>query len=175
MRFYIETDRLVLRDLIAEDTGDLFVLDSDPLVHRYLGNKPIKCLSKARYYVDYIQMQYDMFGIGRWSTIEKSSGAFIGWSGLKMNFEKPLNNHTNFYDIGYRFIPKYWGKGYATEASIAAKDYFFKHFPNEKLCGMAELENIASCRVLEKIGLERKENFWFEPENLELAWFELQK
>jgi len=89
-----------------------------------------------------------------------------------MNFEEPMNGHTNFYDIGYRFMPQYWGKGYATESSIAARDYFFKHFPNKKLCGMAELGNLASCRILEKIGLQRKADFIYEPENLPLAWFE---
>jgi len=120
-------------------------------------------------------MQYEKYGIGRWAAIEKSSGDWIGWTGLKMNTEWTLNGHTNFYDIGYRLMPQYWGKGYATESAIATRDYFFEHFPNQKLCGIAELGNGASCRVLEKIGLERKADFFYEPENLKLAWFELEK
>lgn len=172
MKIYAETERLILREIVIEDTGDMFRLDSDPRVHTYLGNNPIKCMGKARTYVDYIRMQYERYGIGRWAAIEKSSGNWIGWTGLKLNFENEMNGHKNYYDIGYRFMPEYWGKGYATESSIAARDYFFEHFKGEKLCGLAELDNAASCRVLEKIGLDRKDNFRFEQENMDLAWFE---
>ncbi len=172
MKIYAETKNLILREIVIEDTGAMYRLDSDPLVHKYLGNKPINCMGKARAYVDYIRMQYDTYSIGRWAAIEKATGDWIGWTGLKMNFENEMNGHKNFYDIGYRFMPQYWGKGYATESSIAARDYFFKNFPGKKLCGMAELGNGASCRVLEKIGLERKDNFIYEPENITLAWFE---
>lgn len=172
MKIYAETERLILREIVIEDTGDMFRLDSDPRVHTYLGNNPIKCMGKARTYVDYIRMQYERYGIGRWAAIEKSSGNWIGWTGLKLNFENEMNGHKNYYDVGYRFMPEYWGKGYATESSIAARDYFFEHFKGEKLCGLAELDNAASCRVLEKIGLDRKDNFHFEQENMDLAWFE---
>lgn len=172
MKIFAETKNLILREIVVEDTGAMFALDSDPLVHEYLGKNPISCMGKARHYIDYIRMQYEKYGIGRWAAIEKSSGHWIGWTGLKMNTEKEMNGHTHFYDIGYRFMPAYWGKGYATESSIAARDYFFKHFPDQKLCGMAELGNGASCRVLEKIGLERKEDFIYAPENVALAWFE---
>ncbi len=175
MKLHIETENLILREIRIEDTGNLYRLDSNPIVHKYLGKKPISCMGKARRYIDYIIIQYEKYGIGRWAAIEKSSGDFIGWTGLKMNFENEMNGHTNFYDIGYRFMPEYWGKGYATESSIAARDYFFKHFPNKKLCGMAELDHGASCRILEKIGLERKEDFMYEPEEVKLAWFELEK
>ncbi len=172
MKAYIETESLILRKIEITDTGNLYRLDSDPLVHKYLGNKPISCMSKAKEYIDYIHMQYDTYGIGRWVTIEKSSGDFIGWSGLKMNFEEEMNGHINYYDIGYRFIPQYWGKGYATESSTAARDYFFDKYPDQKLCGLAEIENLASCRVLEKIGLERKNDFLYTKENVTIAWFE---
>lgn len=172
MKIYAETKNLLLREIVIEDTGHMFRLDSNPLVHKYLGNTPINCMGKARAYIDYIRMQYEKYGIGRWAAIEKSSGNWIGWTGLKMNFEEEMNGHQNYYDIGYRFMPAYWGKGYATESSIAARDYFFEKFPAKKLCGIADLGNVASCRVLEKIGLDRKENFKYEPWNTELAWFE---
>ena len=172
MTYHIETEHLILREVRIEDTGDMYLLDSNPIVHEYLGKNPITCMGKARTYVDYIRMQYETYGIGRWAAIEKSTGNWIGWTGLKYNFEKEMNGHTDFYDIGYRFLPEYWGKGYATESSIAARDYFFEHFPNTKLCGMAELGNKASCRVLEKIGLQRKNNFIYEAQQVELAWFE---
>lgn len=172
MKFHIETENLILREIRIEDTGDMFRLDSNSIVHEYLGKNPISCMGKARAYIDYIKMQYVKYSIGRWAAIEKSSGDWIGWTGLKMNFEEEMNGHNNYYDIGYRFMPEYWGKGYATESSIAARDYFFEHFPNQKLCGIAMLDNAASCRVLEKIGLERKDNFRYEAWDVDLAWFE---
>lgn len=175
MKIFAETEHLVLREIVIEDTGDLFRLDSDPLVHKYLGNRPINCMGKARTYIDYIRMQYEKYGIGRWAAIERSSGDWIGWTGLKMNFEEEMNGHINYYDIGYRFMPQYWGKGYATESSIAARDYFFENFPGEKLCGLAEVEHKASCRVLEKIGLEQKNDFLYEKENVMIRWFDLEK
>ena len=172
MKIFAETEHLILREIVVADTGDMFELDSNPEVHEYLGKRPISCMHKARVYVDYIRMQYDKYGIGRWAAIEKKSGAWIGWTGLKMNFEEEMNGHQNYYDIGYRFKPRYWGKGYATESSIAARDYFFENFPNQKLCGLAEVENKASCRVLEKIGLARKADFYYEAEDCMIAWFE---
>lgn len=175
MKDYIETENLILRKIENTDIEGMFLLDSDPLVHKYLGNKPISTKEQARENIDYIRMQYDTYDIGRWAAIEKSSGDFIGWSGLKMNFEEEMNGHINYYDVGYRFIPKYWGKGYATESSIAARDYFFENYPDQKLCGLAEIEHLASCRVLEKIGLERKEEFLYHKENVMLAWFEKNK
>lgn len=175
MKIYAETERLILREIVAGDTGDMYRLDSDPLVHKYLGNNPIKCMGKARTYVDYIRMQQEKYGIARWAAIEKSSGDWIGWTGLKMNFEEEINGHINYYDIGYRFMPQYWGKGYATESSIAARDYFFDNFPGEKLCGLADIQNVASCRVLEKIGLQARNDFIYYKDNVTIRWYDLEK
>ncbi|TVZ52718.1 GNAT family N-acetyltransferase [Dokdonia sp. Hel_I_53] len=175
MIYHIETPRLILREIRIQDTGSMYKLDSDPLVHKYLGNKPITCMGKARENVDYIRMQYEKYNVGRWATIEKSSGKFIGWSGLKMNFETSMNGHLDFYDIGYRFMPAFWGKGYATEASLAARNYFFEKYPSETLYGLAEEDNLASCRILQKIGLERKSTFKHPTQNVTLVWFEKNK
>ena len=92
MKIFAETQNLILREIVVEDTYDMFRLDSDPLVHKYLGNNPIRCMGKARRYIDYIRMQYEKYGIGRWAAIEKSTGDWIGWTGLKMNFEEEIHN-----------------------------------------------------------------------------------
>ncbi|MGB5364381.1 MAG: GNAT family N-acetyltransferase, partial [Aureibaculum sp.] len=106
MQFYLESERLIMRDVLESDVESMFELDSDPRVHKYLGNNPIKTKDKAAEIIQFIQQQYRDLGIGRFATIEKSTGNFIGWSGLKLNIgeKEALNDKTDFYDIGFRFI-----------------------------------------------------------------------
>ena len=158
---------------MPSDAEGMFELDSDPLVHRYLGNTPVKNIKATRRIIENIRQQYVERGIGRWAAIEKSSGDFIGWSGLKLNTEQEFNNKIDFYDIGYRFIPRYWGKGYATESAVASLDYAFNTLNLKTVVGMAEIENLASNRILQKIGLNYIEDFLFE--DVMVSWYELSK
>ena len=158
---------------MPSDAEGMFELDSDPLVHRYLGNSPVKSIEASQTAIENIRQQYVERGIGRWAAIEKSSGDFIGWSGLKLNTEQEFNNKIDFYDIGYRFIPRYWGKGYATESAVASLDYAFNTLNLKTVVGMAEVENLASNRILQKIGLNYIEDFLFE--DVMVSWYELSK
>ena len=158
MKFYIETPRLILRDFQESDLDSFYELDSDPLVHTYLGNNPVLDKNQALETIYKVQKQYEEFGIGRWSTIEKSSGNFIGWSGLKF-LNDDWAKYTNQYDVGYRFMPKYWGNGYATEASLAALEFGFTTLKLNEIIGTSNIENKASLRVLEKCGLKHVEPF----------------
>jgi RimJ/RimL family protein N-acetyltransferase len=172
-KIYVETKNLILRELMPSDAEGMFELDSDPLVHRYLGNSPVKSIEASQTAIENIRQQYVERGIGRWAAIEKSSGDFIGWSGLKLNTEQEFNNKIDFYDIGYRFIPRYWGKGYATESAVASLDYAFNTLNLKTVVGMAEIENLASNRILQKIGLNYIEDFLFE--DVMVSWYELSK
>ena len=173
MKFHIETERLILRDMQLTDTDGMFALDSDPKVHFYLGNNPITKKEEAIKNINYILQQYQNHKIGRWAVIEKASGDFIGWSGLKLNTEEKLNDHINFYDVGYRFIPKYWGKGYATETAIAALEYGFNTIKLETIVGVADIKNIGSSNVLRKIGLQHVNEFRYKDGTL-CNWYELK-
>jgi ribosomal-protein-alanine N-acetyltransferase len=175
MKIFVETERLILREVMPSDVDGMFELDSDPEVHKYLGKNPITTKEKAKEAVEFIRRQYKERGIGRWAVVEKSSGAFIGWSGLKLNDEKEkLNGKINFYDIGYRFIPRYWGKGYATESALAALKYGFETMNLEQIVGAAEVENIGSNKVLQKIGLKFI-NAFDDDEFDTCNWYELNK
>ena len=169
--FELETERLILRHMNHDDLDGMFELDSNPIVHKYLGNKPLKTKEESKAYIASNIDQHKTRGIARWVAIEKATGDFIGWSGLRLNSDITFNNTTNFYDVGYRFIPRYWGKGYATESSIVALDYFFNVMKKETLCGIAEVDNIASNRVLQKIGLQFKTDFLYD--NIKTNWYEL--
>jgi RimJ/RimL family protein N-acetyltransferase len=172
MKFHIETERLILRELQAKDLQAWFDMDANPEVHKYLGNQPIKNMEQIENAFQSIQQQYAENGIGRWATIEKSSGNFIGWSGLKFITEEE-NNHTNFYDVGYRLHPNYWGKGYATESAKAALKYGFITLNANEIIGIANEENIASRRALEKCGLKFVNQFIWK--NIKCDWLKITK
>ena len=71
--------------------------------------------------------------IGRFATVLKETNEFIGWTGIKYIDDHVENGNTNFYDYGYRLAEKFWGKGYATEASIAWLTYGFNQIHIDKL------------------------------------------
>ncbi|RZK19469.1 MAG: N-acetyltransferase [Pedobacter sp.] len=158
MSVFIETERLILRELKNTDANGMFEMDSDSLVHQFLGNKPVLSIDQSIADIAFIQAQYIENGIGRWAVIEKDSNQFIGWSGLKL-IKETNNNHSNYYDIGYRFIRKFWGKGYATESAQAALNYGFRTLQLAQIIGIADIENHNSVKVLEKLGLKKIDIF----------------
>ena len=175
MQIVLETERLILREIVEDDLDVMFEMDSDPEVHKYLGNNPITSKDQALTYIRFIREQYVERGIGRFAAVEKSSGDCIGWSGLKLNQgeKEELNGFDNFIDIGYRFLPRYWGKGYATESSIATLDYGFNVKNYDTIYGAADVANIASNKVLQKIGLQFTNEFMYD--NVPVNWYELNK
>lgn len=161
MKIHIETDRLIMRDIEPEDVEGIFKLDSDPEVHKFLGNKPIKTMLEAEKAIDYVRNQYEKKGIGRWAVINKQTGDFMGWSGLK--YEEQVRD-LPYYDIGYRFIREYWGKGYATESATACLKYGFEVLKLEEIGGAAIVDHEASIKILKRIGLKQLDNFTYDNE-----------
>jgi ribosomal-protein-alanine N-acetyltransferase len=171
MNSFIETERLILREFLPTDDEGMFVLDSNPEVHRFLGNKPVKDIEESRGYIENVRKQYAENGIGRWAVILKETNEFIGWSGIKLIKDK-INNHQNFYEIGYRFIQKHWGKGYATEAGLAFVKYAFNEMKADTLYAYADAGNVNSRRILEKLGMQYVNSFEYEGE--EEVWYAMQ-
>jgi RimJ/RimL family protein N-acetyltransferase len=168
----IETERLLLRELLPSDDRGMFELDSNPEVHKYLGENPVKNIKQSQDVISMVRNQYQTNGIGRWATIEKETGLFIGWSGLKFITE-PENNKVNYHDIGYRFMPPFWGKGYATEVTLAWLHYGFQEMNLKEIIGAAHEDNKASRRVLEKCGLQFVEQFMWH--DLTCDWLSISK
>lgn len=164
----LETKRLFFRELITSDAEVMYELDSNPEVHKYLGGNPVTSIGQVEAAITNIREQYEKNGIGRWAAILKETGEFIGWAGLKL--ESDVNGHAQYYDLGYRFIQRYWDKGYASEASKAFVDYGFDVMKLEKICAYADADNAASRRVLEKAGLTFVE--FFELDGTREAWYE---
>src|ERR1700760_1106177 len=118
MPIILETTRLVLKEFSPDDAQNIYDLNCDSEVTKYLGGNIYNSVDDV---VEFIKGydQYEKYGQGRLSVFEKETGDFIGWCGLKYLEDK------QFSDLGYRLLKKHWGKGYATEASIACVNYGF--------------------------------------------------
>ena len=172
MKIFAETPRLMIREVLLEDARSFFELDSDPEVHRYLGDAVVESIDQSRKQIASIRQEYLENGIGRWAMIEKSTHHFLGWCGLKLE-KRTINHHSNFYDLGYRLIKRYWGKGYATEAAKAVLGYGFGNRNIQEIYADADKNNIASKRVLEKAGLTFVETF--DDEGYAVDWYKITK
>lgn len=172
MKIFTETPRLLLREIVLSDAEGMFTLDSDPEVHRYLGGKPVGSLEESRKIIAFIRDQYETNGIGRWAVIDKDSGEFIGWAGLKLVKEN-VNGFTGFYDVGYRLIRKHWGKGYATEAAIASISYGFETLGLDDIYATPDAANHASRKVLEKAGMKLINTF--NDDGVPTLWYHIGK
>lgn len=175
MNIKLETDRFWLREFEINDIQNIFDLDSDPKVHKYLGNNPITSINQAEVVIHSLIKQYKENGIARWAVIDKSNDDFVGWSGLKYE----LNDRTNekYYDIGYRLKPKFWGKGIAQETANACLNYGFETLNVNGIYASASVDNIASNVVLQKIGLKYIEqyNYQAKDEKILCNWYGLSK
>lgn len=170
MKIYAETERLILREILVSDEAAFFDMDSDPDVHRYLGNQPVKTIDEIRSVILFIRQQYLDNGIGRWALIEKASGEFVGWGGLKW-ITTPINNQVNFFDVGYRLKQEHWHKGYATESARASIRYGFEQLKANEIVGITHVDNVKSARALEKCGLNFKETF--SHDDMDCKWYSI--
>ncbi|KIA88265.1 GNAT family acetyltransferase [Kaistella jeonii] len=161
--------------MISEDVDRIFLLDSNPEVMKYIGVPPVTKLEQSAETIRKIQKQYTENGIARWAVIEKETNLLIGWSGLKFLTE-PLNGFKNVYELGYRFLPEFWGKGFATEAANAVLEYGLKELNLDKIYACADIKNVESNKILkEKLGFESKGTFVDELDNATCYWYELEK
>jgi len=143
----LETERFFLREFSEGDAKSLFLMNSDPEVIRYTGDPPFLSVEQT---LDFIRVydHYEKFGMGRWAVIDKSSGEFTGWCGLKVEVD-----YGGDIDLGFRFLSSWWGKGVATETATACLRHGFEKLGLHLIVGRVMPANKASSRVMEKIGM----------------------
>ena len=147
MNIILQTDRMLMRTFTIEDAPLIYELNLDPDVVRYTLD-PIIDIDHAKQVLEQsILPQYALYNYGRWAVHIKDGFEFIGWCGLKSRPER------NEIDLGYRFMQKVWGKGYATEAAYASIKYGFEKLNLTRIVGRAMPDNTNSIRVLEKCGM----------------------
>ena len=173
MNLQLETPRLLLRPLEMSDAQAMFEMDKNPLVHKYLWQNPVKEIEEINNVIEMVQAQYERNNIGRFATILKETGEFIGWTGIKFVDDHTENGNTNFYDYGYRLNEKFWGKGYATEATEAWIDYASKQLSTERLHAYTHAQNDASNHILKKTGFDFMEAYTAEEDGVLWNWWQL--
>ena len=145
----LETERLVLREIVPEDFDDLYRMNSDPLIMKYVGDGSVRCREEM---VNELEMLISHYvrkpGLGIWAVELKGSRSFLGASGLV------YYDNTPEIEVGYRFLKEHWNKGYATEAARALLQYGFETLGLQKIVSSAHPHNRASTRVMEKIGMQ---------------------
>lgn len=168
MSVYLETERMILRELTFEDEDNLFDLDSDPDVMMFLTlgtpstREEIKAMIvRVR---DLFTKHNNRYGV--WAAIEKDSGKFMGWFLFRPDKEQPEN--TDRIEIGYRFKKEFWGKGFATEGSKALLKKGFEEFKIPQIFALAMKRNKASWNVMEKLGMSYVREYPYDkyPEEL---------
>ena len=148
--FTINTRRLHLRAFREQDAPDLYRLNSDPEVLRYTGDEPFPDIHAAVAFIN-TYSQYHQHGFGRWAVLDKHSGEFMGFCGLRRS---GCNGEV---DLGFRLFRRFWAQGIATEASMAALAAGFDHFKLKEIIGRSMRENLPSITILQKLGLKFRE------------------
>ena len=144
----LETERLVLRRLVAEDAPFILELLNDPSWLRFIGDKGVRTLDDARAYIrNGPGDMYTRLGHGLYLTELKDGGTPIGLCGLIKR--DTLEN----VDIGFAFLPLYRARGYAHEAASATLAYARNTLGLKRIVAITSPDNQASGRLLEKIGL----------------------
>ena len=172
MDVLLETDRLILRPFTLDDAEVMFIMDSNPNVHKYLWNKPVQNITEIYPVIESLQKQYATNKIGRFATFLKEDRQFIGWTGIKFINDHIENGNTNFYDYGYRLEERFWNKGYATEATKFWLEYGFNQMQIQEMNAYTHAQNGASNHILSKCGMQFVEEYTAE-DGINWKWWQL--
>jgi len=165
----LETDRLALRKLTPNDAEFILQLLNEPSFLRYIGDKNVRTLDDARQYILSGPVDsYQRNGFGLYLVELKDAGLPIGMCGL---IKRQDFTHA---DIGYAFLPDYWGKGYAVESAAAVLLYAKNAMGLQRILAITSPDNESSIRVLEKIGLKFERVIKLAPDNSEVKLFAME-
>jgi ribosomal-protein-alanine N-acetyltransferase len=152
------TPRLILRRLENDDAPFVLRLLNEPSFIENIGDKGVRSLDDARRYMREGPMaMYEQYGFGLWHTARKSDGVAVGMCGLLKR------DHLPDVDIGYAYLPEFWGQGIAFEAAEAVMHHAAGKFGLRRLIGVVSEGNAGSIRVLEKLGMEFERMFLMRP------------
>jgi ribosomal-protein-alanine N-acetyltransferase len=147
--FTLQTDRLLLEHFSLEDCGFILRLLNEPSFIENIGDKGVRDLQGARAYLrDGPVASYAANGFGLFRVSLKQSGDCIGMCGLISR--KILDD----VDIGYGFLPEFWGQGYAIESAEAVMRYAREQLGLKRIVAVVSPGNTSSVKLLHKLGMQ---------------------
>lgn len=147
------TERLALRRVLAEDGPALFAIDGDPATHQFNppgSAAPDLAASEAR--LREWRRHWDADGAGYWAITLAGAPEVIGFGGV----QRIIWREREALNLYYRFSPRAWGHGYATEMARVAVTLARAHLPQWPVIARVRPANVPSLRVAERIGLLRR-------------------
>ena len=148
-----ETERLIVRHYTKDDDDNFFLLNGDEEIMRYI--RPAKTRREADLFLSEIIEKYEEDpSVGRWATENKHTGAFVGSFAFI-----PIEGSADKMQLGYALLKQNWGKGYATELTIAGIQYVFTKTMLSEIFAVTEIQNTASQKVLLKAGFKMHSSF----------------
>jgi RimJ/RimL family protein N-acetyltransferase len=147
-----KTSRLLLRGWTDSDVEPLARIGTAEVV-RYLGGTPWTTTA-ARDSIDLWRQIDERLGLTTWAVCERASGELIGTCGFA-GTNMPWLRFDFVIEIGWTLGRQWWGQGLATEAASAALEIGLGRYPRERFLSKCQIENHASERVMERIGMHR--------------------
>ncbi|WP_338760693.1 GNAT family N-acetyltransferase [Bernardetia sp. ABR2-2B] len=145
----VETERLIIEEAILSDASFFFELLNSPNWLEFIGDRNINSLEDATKYVqESLIDNYEKNSYGFYKMSLRETNQSIGAVGFLKR------DYLDFPDIGYAILPNYEGKGYVSEATQAVFEYGKNNLNLKKIVAITTEENLASQRVLSKIGLK---------------------
>lgn len=144
----LKTHRLTLSHLSGDDAPFILRLVNEPAFIRYIGDKGVRTLEDAlEYLMQGPVASYSAHGFGMYRVTLNDGGAPIGICGLIRR------DGLDDVDIGFAFLPEYWGCGYASESAQAVMQCEPRSLGLRRVVAITDPDNVASIRVVEKLGL----------------------
>jgi [ribosomal protein S5]-alanine N-acetyltransferase len=154
----LETERLTLRRLALADAPFLVTLLNEPSFLEHIGDRAVRNeADAARYLRDGPFAMYERYGFGLWHAARRADGVAVGMCGLLKREILPD------VDLGYAYLPAFWGRGYAHEAALAVLRHAAAKFGLERVVAVVSQDSAASIRVLEKLGMRFERMFSMQP------------
>lgn len=144
----IETERLLLCLLTADDAPFILELLNEPSFLRFIGDKGVRTLEDAREYIRKGPVDsYERRGFGLYLVKLRDGDVPIGICGLVKR------DALEDVDIGFAFLPRFWARGYALESAAAVMTHGRRDIGLNRIVAITNPENVSSIRLLEKLGL----------------------
>jgi RimJ/RimL family protein N-acetyltransferase len=141
----IETERTYLRHFTPDDVDNVMQIFTDPEAMKYSPADAVQGRAEAKSFIQWNLDNYETHGFGAWAVISKSTGKYIGQSGI---IPQEIG-----CEVFYSFVREFWGKGIATEVASACKNHALTQLNQSRLIAIIHPQNNGAIKVATKLGM----------------------